>query len=217
MTITIHGSPKSTCTGRVLLTLYEKEVQDFELVEIDLSKGEHKSPEFLKHQPFGQIPYVVKGELELYESRAIARSVAEWFPNQGTSLYGTTAHEKALVEQWLEVEAQNYNPPISTIVFHLVFAPMFGLTADEAVVAAQTAKLESVLDIYEKRLSETKYLAGDFFSLADLSHITYSFYLIKIAQKGAIYDSRPHVKAWIDSLFARPSTQKWLKLAGFAQ
>ncbi|KAL3683353.1 hypothetical protein R1sor_001375 [Riccia sorocarpa] len=216
MAIKIYGGAKSTCTGRVLITLFEKEV-DYELVEIDLSKGEHKSPEFLKHQPFGQIPYVVHEGLELYESRAIARSVAEWYAKQGSALYGSTAHEKAQVEQWLEVEAQNYNPAISSLVFQLVFAPWFGKTTDEAVVAAQTAKLESVLDIYEKRLSEKKYLAGDFFSLADLSHITYSYYFIKIAGKGAIYDSRPHVKAWIDGIFARPSTQKWLKLAGFAQ
>ncbi|KAL3682893.1 hypothetical protein R1sor_000915 [Riccia sorocarpa] len=179
MTIKLHGSAMSTCTGRVLITLFEKEVQDYELV--DLSKGEHKSPEFLKHQPFGQIPYLVHGDLELFESRAIARGVAD------------------------------------CIVFQIVFAPMFGKNSDEAVVAAETAKLESVLDIYEERLSEKKYLAGDFFSLADLSHITYSYYLIKLAGKGAIYDSRPHVKAWIEGVFARPATQKWLKLAGFAQ
>ncbi|KAL3682899.1 hypothetical protein R1sor_000921 [Riccia sorocarpa] len=217
MTIKLHGSAMSTCTGRVLITLFEKEVEDYELVEVDLSKGEHKSPEFLKHQPFGQIPYLVHGDLELFESRAIARGVADWYAKQGTPLYGSTAHERAQVEQWLEVEAQNYNPSISSIVFQIVFAPMFGKSTDEAVVAAETAKLESVLDIYEKRLSEKKYLAGDFFSLADLSHITYSYYLIKLAGKGAIYDSRPHVKAWIEGLFARPATQKWLKLAGYAQ
>ncbi|KAG6556904.1 hypothetical protein Mapa_001319 [Marchantia paleacea] len=45
------------------------------------------------------------------------------------------------------------------------------------------AKFEAVLDVYEKRLSESKYLAGDFFSLADLSHITYTYYFIELPTK----------------------------------
>ncbi|KAL2611892.1 hypothetical protein R1flu_023584 [Riccia fluitans] len=217
MTIQIHGPAMSPNVGRVLITLFEKGVEDFQLLNVDLSKGEHKSPEFLKNQPFGQVPYIVDGDVVLYESRAIARTIATKYADQGTPLYGTTLTEKALVEQWLEVEAQNYSPPNSALVWNTVFAPMFGMTGDEGVVAAQTPKLESVLDVYEKRLSESKYLAGDFFSLADLAHIPGSFILIKMGQKGALYDSRPHVKAWVDSILSRPSTQKWAKLAGFPQ
>ncbi|KAL2611891.1 hypothetical protein R1flu_023583 [Riccia fluitans] len=217
MTVKLHGDVTSTCTGRVLITLYEKGIEDVEIVNVDLAKGEHKKPEFLKKQPFGQVPYIEDGDLKLFESRAIARTLAAKYASQGTPLYGSTPNEKALVEQWLEVEAQNYNGPIATIVYHLVFAPMFGQTGDNDVAAAQKAKLESVLDVYEKRLLESKYLAGDFFSLADLSHIPYTYYLIKKAQQGDIYDSRPHVKAWTDSLLSRPSTQRWLKLAGFTQ
>lgn len=44
----------------------------------------------------------------------------------------------------LQVEGQNYNPPISTIVAQKFFSPMYGGTTDEQVVADQTAKLEKV-------------------------------------------------------------------------
>jgi len=50
MSITIFGTAGSTCTSRVLTTLFEKQVQDFVLKNVDLAKGEHKKPEYLKLQ-----------------------------------------------------------------------------------------------------------------------------------------------------------------------
>nr|GMD70406.1 glutathione S-transferase F11 [Ipomoea batatas] len=46
-----------------------------------------------------------------------------------------------------------------------------GQPSDMSVVKKCAEKLGKVLDVYEERLSKSKYLAGDFFSLADLSHI----------------------------------------------
>ena len=58
MVLKLYGSPISTCTRRVAMTLLEKQVP-FLLHPIDLRKGEHKTPEFLAAQPFGQVPYIV--------------------------------------------------------------------------------------------------------------------------------------------------------------
>jgi glutathione S-transferase len=75
MVLTVLGHPASTCTRRVLLTAAEKGV-DVEVKPIDLSKGEHKSPEYIsKHHPFGVIPVLYDGDFKLYESRAIARYI----------------------------------------------------------------------------------------------------------------------------------------------
>jgi glutathione S-transferase len=49
----------------------------YELKVVDLSKGAHKQPDFLAKQPFGQIPVLVDGDVEIFESRAIAR----WAPS----------------------------------------------------------------------------------------------------------------------------------------
>ncbi|KAF5940658.1 hypothetical protein HYC85_021825 [Camellia sinensis] len=51
-------------------------------------------------------------------------------------------------------------------------------TADEKLIQESEEKLGKVLDIYEDRLSKSKYLAGDFFSLADLSHLPFTQYLV---------------------------------------
>lgn len=213
MTIKVYGLYGSTCTGRVLTTLFEKDVTDYELIKVDLSTGDHKKPEFLKLQPFGVIPVLEDGPLTLFESRAISRFICHKYEGKGTPLYGSSPKDKALVEQWLEVESQNYNPPCSAIVVEKVFKPFRGGQADEAIVQANLEKLNKVLDIYEAHLSKSKYLAGDFFSLADLSHIPYTHYLVNVAKLGEVIESRPHVKAWWEDITSRPSWKKVLELS----
>jgi glutathione S-transferase len=82
---------------------------------------------------------------------------------------------------------------------------MHGRQGDETVVKQQLEKLEKVLDIYEAHLSKNKYLAGDFFSLADLSHIPYTYYLVNVAKKGDRITSRKHVSAWWEDISSRAS------------
>ncbi len=76
-TIKLYGASYSTCTRRVITTLNELNLP-FELVPIELFKGEHKAPDYLaKIQPFGQIPALVDTDgTHIYESRAIQRYVA---------------------------------------------------------------------------------------------------------------------------------------------
>ncbi|XP_068663917.1 glutathione S-transferase F13-like [Aristolochia californica] len=206
----LHGIPLSTCTSRVLACAYEKGV-DVEVVPVDLRSREHKTPEFLATKnPFGEIPVLEDGDLTLFESRAINRYIATKYEGQGTDLLREgNLKEGALVGVWLEVESQNYNPAISGLVFELVIRPMHGGSPKEEVVKTQTEKLEKVLDVYEQRLTKSKYLAGDFFSLADLHHLPYTYYLMK-TPKAEVINSRPHVKAWWEDITSRPAVQKCL-------
>ncbi|KAG4921017.1 hypothetical protein JHK82_049954 [Glycine max] len=68
--------------------------------------------------------------------------------------------------------------------------------------------LGKVLDIYEERLSKAKYLAGDFFSLADLSHLPFTHYWINQVKKEYMVRERKHVSAWWDDISNRPSWKK---------
>ena len=104
------------------------------------------------------------------------------------------------MEQWLEVEAHNFNPPIFTLVKYVLFGSLLGLPSDPKVIEESEEKLGKVLDIYEERLSKTKYLAGDFFSLADLSHLPFTHYLVNQMGKGYMVRDRKHVSAWWDDI-----------------
>jgi glutathione S-transferase len=176
-------------------------------------KGEHKQPAFLTKQPFGQIPVLEHGDITLFESRAIARYIVSNFAGQGTPLEGSDAKTKALALTWMEVETNNYNPLVSSIVYQKVFSSFFGQTCDDAVVEEQLKKLEKVLDVYEAHLKKHPYLAGNEFTLADLSHLPYTAMMFS-AGLSAPYTSRPAVNAWWERISARES---WKKVIGSTQ
>ncbi|XVF71227.1 hypothetical protein PTKIN_Ptkin12aG0019200 [Pterospermum kingtungense] len=146
------------------------------------------------------------------ESRAIIRYYAEKYKSQGTDLLGNTIEERGQVENWLEVEAHSYNPPIYTLTLQILFSSKLGFTPDQNLIKESEEKLAKVLDVYEERLSKSKYLAGDFFSLADLSHLPFTHYLVGPMGKEDMIRSRKHVSAWWDDISSRPSWQKVLQL-----
>nr|WAA68426.1 phi class glutathione S-transferases [Pinus yunnanensis] len=201
--IKVHGHHLSTATRLVLCCLEEKQV-DYELAFVDLSAGDHKQPQYLALNPFGVVPSIQDGDLTLFESRAVIKYLATKYRGQGTELLGNNVSEQALVDQWCEVEGQSFNPPASTILFQTFVVPIKGGRTDEAVVKMNVEKVVKVLDIYEERLSKSKYLAGDFFSLADLQHLPCTEYLINGCGKGDVISSRKHVKAWWKDISSRP-------------
>ncbi|CAN0914002.1 Glutathione S-transferase F9 [Linum grandiflorum] len=210
MVVKVYG-PAYASPKRVIVCLVEKGI-DFETVPVDLVKGEHMNPDYLKLQPFGALPVIQDGDYTLYESRAIIRYYAEKYRSQGTDLLGKTIEERGMVEQWLEVEAHNFHPHVYNLTLHVMFASVLGFEADEKLIKESEEKLAKVLDVYEERLSKSKYLAGDFFSLADLSHLPFTQYLVGPIGKEYMVKSRKHVCAWWDDISSRPSWKKVLEM-----
>ncbi|CAA2999589.1 glutathione S-transferase F9-like [Olea europaea subsp. europaea] len=209
MVVKVYG-PNYASPKRVIVCLIEKGV-DFEVVSIDVFKGENKIPDYLQLQPFGHVPVIQDGDYTLFESRAIMRYYAEKYRSQGTELLGKTVEEKGQVEQWLEVEAHEFSPPVHDLVIHIMFSSKLGITADQKLIQESEEKLHKVLDIYEERLSKSKYLAGDFFSLADLSHLPFLQYLMDPLGKERMIRDRKHLSAWWDDISNRPSWKKVLQ------
>lgn len=148
-------------------------------------------------------------------SRAIARYISNKYEDQGTPLFGATFQERALVNQWCEVESQHFNLPASLIVSQVAINPLYGLPIDKALVAKQATKLAIVLDVYERQLAgRDAYLAGSFFSMADLFHIPYMEYLVNYCGKDIqeLVTSHKNVNTWWTNISSRPSFQKVLVL-----
>ncbi|CAA7269449.1 unnamed protein product [Cyclocybe aegerita] len=205
MVFKLYGSPISTCTKRVALVLHEKQVP-FEFHPIDFSKGEHKAPEFVKHQPFGQVPYIDDDGFILYESRAICQYIAAKYPDQGTKgLLPTELKAAALFQQASSVEMSNFDDNASKLVFEKVFKPHFGLTFDQATYDRLLTTLTAKLDAYDNILSKQKYLAGDELTLADLYHLPYGS-MLPVAGANVL-ETKPNVHRWFTELSSRPA---WL-------
>jgi glutathione S-transferase len=115
----------------------------------------------------------------------------------------------AITSVWMEVEAQQYDQAASKLVWELAAKPvLLGMSSDTAIVEENEAKLAKVLDVYENRLAQSKYLGGDCFTLTDLHHLPTIHYLMGTQAK-KLFDSRPHVNAWLADITARPA---WLKV-----
>lgn len=146
------------------------------------------------------------------ESRAIIRYYAEKYRSQGTELLGKTLDERGLIEQWLEVEAHNFQPPVYDLVTQLLIGPKLGLTPDPKRIQENEEKIARTLDVYEERLSTSKYLAGDTFSLADLSNIPFANFLVSTLKREHVIRERKNVSRWWDDISSRPSWKKVLEL-----
>ncbi|KAN0132164.1 glutathione S-transferase [Lactarius tabidus] len=200
----LHAFPRSTCTRRVALIAKECNIP-YEVVSVDLSKGEHKVASHTAHHPFGQVPYVVFNDnFELYESRAICRHLVTL--GTGPKLVPTDPRAVAKFEQAASIEYAQFDPIASVISYEKMVKPRFGQQTNEALVAELVARLEIKLNGYEAILSKQKYLAGDELTLADLFHLPCGMTIFDILELGG-FEKRPHLKRWWDELCARPSWQ----------
>ena len=206
-TYKVLGASISTYTRTVLATLEEIGAA-YELVPVDLFKGEHKAADYrASEHPFGQIPVLHDGDFKLFESHAIARYLAE--KHHAESLYPSKDLKKrALVEQWISVN-QADQAPIVDIVVEFIFVPLFhGRQGDSTKVPTLTQRLNALLDILEAQLKTTKYLTGDDFTLADLVWLPFGTYLLASPGFETAFAGHPHVKAWWQACTSRPSWKK---------
>lgn len=200
----IFGHPMSTCTRKVLATLNEKG-QTPDLVVVDFAKGEHKGADHVARQPFGQLPALEDGDFKLFESRAMMRYIDEVAP--GPKLTPQSPQGRATMEEWISVEHSNFSGPAMKIVMQQMFNPMFGKPVDAAIVEEGTTGLVRALDVMEKRLKDAPFIAGETFTLADISYMPYLEYVMATPQASHVND-RPAVAKWWKKISERPAWQK---------
>uniref|UniRef100_A0A2N9ECH4 glutathione transferase n=1 Tax=Fagus sylvatica TaxID=28930 RepID=A0A2N9ECH4_FAGSY len=193
---------------RVLAAIYEKEL-DHEFDLVDMGAGEDKNKYFPSHIPFGQIPSFEDEDLNHFESRAFNTYIAYEYADKGTQLIYKDSKKMAMASVWMDVESQQFDQTASKLVWELLAKPvLLDMSTDTADVEENEAKLAKILDVYESRLAQSKYLGGECFTLADLHHLPTIHYLMGTQSK-KLFDSRPHVNAWIADISARPA---WLKV-----
>jgi glutathione S-transferase len=163
--IKLFGLRGSVFTRYALMTLDEAGVAyDMVIVPLD----QLKSADHLARHPFGKVPVLHDGELELFESRAISRHIASHYDRQGT-LYPSDPRTRALIEQWISVE-QSYFRSTEEIAIQLVFSKLFGYQPDLEKARDATNRLKTTLEILDRHLSTSTYFVGDKLTLAGIPY-----------------------------------------------
>ncbi len=166
---------------------------DYEWMKVDLMKGEHKSPEYLKLNPFGQVPLLVDEDTILADAQAILVYLArqyggeEWLPLDPLSL--------AQVIRWLSTTAGEVRQgPENARLYHL-----FG--AISINIERSHQKAEHILTQLNQHLSTRTWLEFERPTIADVAVFPY----IALAPDGKIdLTPYPHVLAWIDRVKQLP-------------
>ena len=164
----------------------------YEVVDIDLVAREHKQPEFLARNPFGQVPVIEDGEVTLADSNAILvylegrYAPGRWMPRDPLGA--------ARVQRWFSVAAGPlaFGPAAARVI------ELFQRPDDPAPLVARSHLL---LGVMEQALGESDWLAGGSATLADIANYSY----VVCAPEGRVaLDGYPHVGAWLRRVEALP-------------
>jgi len=172
---------------------------------INIGAGDQFAPDFLKIAPNNRMPAIVDhdapdGEpISIFESGAILQYLA----HKTGKLGGATARERIEVEQWLMWQMGGLGPMAGQAHHFLKYAPAMDPPQDLPYAKDryrnETARLYGVLN---RRLADREFVAGDFFSIADIA--IWPWAILWEGQQQDLSD-KPHMKRWLDTVGARPS------------
>jgi glutathione S-transferase len=209
--IKLFGLRGSVFTRYALMTLDEAGVAyDMVIVPLD----QLKSADHLARHPFGKVPVLHDGELELFESRAISRHIASHYDRQGT-LYPSDPRTRALIEQWISVE-QSYFRSTEEIAIQLVFSKLFGYQPDLEKARDATNRLKTTLEILDRHLATSTYFVGDKLTLADIVFMPFTHLLSSTIQDLAdLFASYKNFTRWWRLVSERPTWKKIITQSEF--
>jgi glutathione S-transferase len=164
----------------------------FEAVEVDMRRGEQKSPAFLALNPFGEVPVIEDGDLVLADSNAIMvylesrYAPGQWLPRDPI--------EAARVQRWLSASAGPlaWGPAVARVL------KLFNRPENPAPFQKRARDLFSVM---EQELTSQQFLVGDKPTLADIAMYTYT----ALAPDGGIeLEAWPEVCKWLTRIESLP-------------
>ncbi len=167
---------------------------EYETKSVDLSKGEHKQPEFLAINPAGQIPAVDIDGMRFAESVAIVQYLAE---THKPELLGATPEVRAKSMQWALWALLNPQKPMLDLAMQV-----WRNAPDEATSKIAHETLSKQLPVLENLLSTQTYVAGSEFTIGDLVACV-SFTYGKTG--GVDLSVYPNITRWMQDCMSRPA------------
>ena len=192
-----------TPNGWKVTILLEELSIPYNVISINIGKGEQFKPEFLKISPNNRMPAIVDheplgggGSLTIFESGAILEYLAEkygqFMPKEPRGKYE--------VLQWLYWQMANLGPNSGQANHFRHYAPekiAYGINR-------YTDEVNRLYGVMNTRLADREYLAGDY-SIADMASWPW---VVPYERMGQNLNDFPHMKRWFENLKARPAVDR---------
>lgn len=174
---------------------------------VDISQGDQFKPEFLKISPNNKIPAMVDPHgpdgkpISLFESGAIllylAAKTGKFLPKSDRAKYE--------VLQWLMFQMGGVGPMLGQAHHFRTYAP----EKIDYAYNRYTNEAKRLYGVMDKRLQESKFIAGNSYSIADIAIFPWTRSWDK---QGIDWADFPHLKAWFDLISARPAVQRGVQV-----
>jgi glutathione S-transferase len=158
-------------------------------IEVDILKGQSRTPKFLAMNPAGQVPVVVLDDgRPLAQSNAIIIHLAE-----GSALIPADPYDRARMLEWMFWEQYSHEPYVAVARFQVRYQGKSPQDLEPRLVERGRAALQRL----EDGLAASRFLVGDRVSLADVALVAYT----RVANEGGFdLSGYPRVKAWVGRL-----------------
>jgi len=190
--IKLLRNPKSGHCHRAELMMSFLDIP-YEAVDLDMANGAHKTADYLKLNPFGQVPVIDDNGTTVSDSNAILIYLInkygndhEWLPQEPVAA--------AAVQRWLSVAAGEIaaGPCSARLV------TVFGAGLDWEGAKAKAHDLFKVMD---NELSTRNFLAGNAITVADVAGYSY---IAHAPEGGVSLDNYSNISAWLKRIEAHP-------------
>lgn len=175
----IYSSSFAPNPRKVLIYLKEKGISDIEIINLDLAKLEHKTPEYKAIAPNSRVPALQLDDgTVILETTAMCRYLECLYPEP--NMFGESPMEIASIEMWY-----------SRVSFELMMPLMHGFrhthphmsemeNQNQEFGLAQRKLAVKELKNYDKIIESREFIAGDRFTYADLQMVTSLQFLVRL-------------------------------------
>ncbi|SAK70788.1 glutathione S-transferase [Caballeronia calidae] len=199
----LYYHPLSGHAHRALLFLNVLAI-DHEEAFVDLAAAEHKTPEYLKLNCFGQVPVLVDGDTVIADSNAILVYLAK--KSGDTTWLPETPAEAAAVQRWLSVAAGQiaFGPAAARLI--TVFGAKFN--AEEVI-----ARAHNVLKVIDSELANRDWIADIGSTHPTIADIALYSYIASAPEGNVDLSAYANVNAWLKRVEALPGFVPFQKTA----
>lgn len=198
----LYDSRRAPNPRRVRWFMAEKGIEDIQIVDVDLFKGEHRSPDYLARAGIANVPALeVDDDLTITESVAICRYLEHLYPEP--NMFGRDPRETAVIEMWSRRVELMVAMPLMMAVRHA--HPALAALEKQAPEVAQVNRVwaERSMKMLNRQLSNSAFIAGERVTMADILAATSIDFARMVQFKPG--EEFEHVHRWLGVMMARPA------------